>query len=64
MVEIHERSPPILKTSMIGSLGSGAEDRRALIINVKNVDICPWKTMPEIQERPPSTQKTSMAGPL
>jgi hypothetical protein len=24
----------------------------------------PWEVMPEIQERPPSTQKTSMAGPL
>jgi hypothetical protein len=45
-------------------LGGDAGGPGAPTINTKNVDGGPLEVVPEVQERPPSTEKMSMVGPL
>jgi hypothetical protein len=64
MPETQERPPPILKTSMVGSLGGDAGDLGVPTTYLEDVDGGPLEVMLETRERPPPILKTSMAGSL
>jgi hypothetical protein len=58
---------PTINTKNVddGPPGGGARDLGASTNNTKNIDGGPpWEVMPEIQEHPPLTQKTSTVDPL